>query len=208
MKDLEKINLVRSKLNIGLSVAKELIEKFSDIDLAIASWQKQIEDEEKANLNKKYDSLNKFYYFENEYCYPTLSDSDKLEINAFANNYCSQLWNKYVSESKKHLMLINNPEEWKIKNEIKKEYNWQNDWNETNTEAFSENVKSLIDWEEDDEVMFFWNKYSGIESKWRIICKYWISFLYDDESNIIINPKNKKVIILSTNGNLSIAERD
>jgi hypothetical protein len=208
MKDLEKINLVRSKLNIGLSVAKELIEKFSDIDLAIASWQKQIEGEQKANLNKKYDSLNKFYYFENEYCYPTLSDSDKLEINAFANNYCSQLWNKYVSESKKHLMLINNPEEWKIKNEIKKEYNWQNDWNETNTEAFNENVKPLIDWKEDDEVVFFWNKYSGIESKWDMICKYWISFLYDDESNIIINPKSKQVIILSTNGNLSIAERD
>ncbi|WP_409415847.1 DUF2947 family protein [Flavobacterium sp. PS2] len=208
MKNLEKINLVKLKLNIGLSTAKELIDKFSDVDLAIESWEKQIEDEQKASLNQKYDSLEKFYYFENEYCYPTLSDSDKGEIKAFANNYCSQIWDKYISESQKHLMLINNPDQWKIKNEIKKEYNWQNDWNETNTEAFNENVKSLIDWEEDDEVMFFWNKYSGIESKWGIICKYWISFLYDDESNIIINPKNKKVIILSTNGNLSIAERD
>lgn len=208
MKDLEKINLVKLKLNIGLSAAKELIDKFNDVDLAIESWEKQIEDEQKASLDKKYDSLEKFYYFENEYCYPTLTDFDKPEIKAFTNNYCSQLWNKYISESQKHLMLINNPDQWKIKNEIKKEYNWQNDWNETNTEAFNENVKPLIDWEEDDEVMFFWNKYSGIESKWGIICKYWISFLYDDESNIIINLKNKKVIILSTNGNLSIAERD
>jgi hypothetical protein len=208
MKDLEKINLVRSKLNISLSAEKELIDKFNNVDLAIESWEKQIEDEQKASLDKKYDSLEKFYYFENEYCYPTLTDFDKPEIQAFTNNYCSQLWNKYISESQKHLMLINNPDQWKIKNEIKKEYNWQNDWNETNTEAFNEIVKPLIDWEEDDEVMFFWNKYSGIESKWGIICKYWISFLYDDESNIIINPKSKKVIILSTNGNLSIAERD
>jgi hypothetical protein len=208
MKDLEKINFIRLKLNIGLSAAKELIDEFNDVDLAVESWKKQIEEEQKSSLNQKYDPPEKFYYFENEYCYPTLTDYDKPEIKAFASNYCSELWSKYISESKKHLMLINNSEEWKIKNEIKKEYNWQKDWNDTNIGAFNENVKPLIDWEEDDEVMFFWNKYSGIESKWNIICKYWISFLYDDESNIIINPKSKKVIILSTNGSLSIAERD
>jgi hypothetical protein len=208
MKDLEKINFIRLKLNIGLSTAKELMDKFNDVDLAIESWKKQIEEEQKNSLNQEYDSLEKFYYFENEYCYQTLTDSDKPEIKAFTNNYCSELWNKYISESKKHLMLINHTEQWKIKNEVKKEYNWQKDWNDNNIDAFKENVKPIIDWEEEDEVMFFWNKYTGIESKWGIICKYWISFLYDDESNIIINPKSKKVIILSTNGNLSVAERD
>jgi len=64
-----------------------------------------------------------------------------------------------------------------------------------------------VDWKEDDSVIFFWNQSSGIETKWRLICKYWISLLYEDEANIIINPKSKKVIILSTNGNLSIADR-
>ena len=158
------------------------------------------------NINK-YEALEKFYYFKNEYCEPQLTPIDKPEIKALSDDYCATLWTEYVSENKKHLMLINHPEEWKIKNEVKKEYNWQNDWNESDIEAFDKNVKNLMDWKEDDSVIFFWNKSSGIETKWRLICKYWISLLYEDEANIIINPKSKKVIILSTNGNLSIADR-
>lgn len=155
----------------------------------------------------KYDAPEKLYCFENEYCTPALTKDDKAKIKALTDDYCSELWDKYVSKNKRHLMLINHPEELKMKNEIKKEYNWQNDWNESNIDAFNKNVKNLIDWDEDDSVLFFWNKFSGIETTWRLICKYWISFLYEDEANIVINPKSKKVIILSTNGNLSLADR-
>lgn len=155
----------------------------------------------------KHDAPEKFYCFENEYCTPALTKADKAKIKALTDDYCSELWDKYVSKNKRHLMLINHPEELKMKNEIKKEYNWQNDWNESNIDAFNKNVKNLIDWDKDDSVLFFWNKFSGIETTWRLICKYWISFLYEDEANIVINPKSKKVIILSTNGNLSLADR-
>lgn len=155
----------------------------------------------------KYDAPEKLYCFENEYCTPALTKDDKAKIKALTDDYCSELWDKYVSKNKRHLMLINHPEELKMKNEIKKEYNWQNDWNESNIDAFNKNVKNLIDWDKDDSVLFFWNKFSGIETTWRLICKYWISFLYEDEANIVINPKSKKVIILSTNGNLSLADR-
>ncbi|MBF4485140.1 DUF2947 family protein [Flavobacterium sp. CSZ] len=158
------------------------------------------------NINK-YEALEKFYYFENDYCDPKLTNIDKPEIKALTDDYCAVLWHEYVSENKKHLMLVNNPEESKVKNEIKKEYNWLKDWNDSSPEAFNENVKNLLDWKDDDSVIFFWNKTSGIESKWALICKYWISFLYEDEANIIINPKSRKAIILSTNGNLSIADR-
>jgi hypothetical protein len=158
------------------------------------------------NINK-YEALEKFYYFENEYCDPKLTNIDKPEIKALTDDYCAALWHEYVSENKKHLMLVNNPEESKVKNENKKEYNWLKDWNDSSIEAFNENVKNLLDWKDDDSVIFFWNKTSGIESKWALICKYWISFLYEDEANIIINPKSRKAIILSTNGNLSIADR-
>ena len=158
------------------------------------------------NINK-YEALEKFYYFENDYCDPKLTETDKTEIKALADDYCAGLWTEYVSENKNHLMLINSPDELKIKNESKQEYNWQNDWNDGNIKAFKENVKNRIDWKDNDSVIFFWNKTSGIESKWAMICKYWISFLYEDEANIIINPKSGKAIILSTNGNLSIGDR-
>nr|WP_245179138.1 DUF2947 family protein [Flavobacterium chilense] len=129
-------------------------------------------------------------------------------MKALTDYYCAQLWTEYVSETKHHLMLVNDLKDWKIKNEIKKEYNWQEDWNNNTIEAFEENVKPLTNWKAEDIVFFFWNKSSGIETTWSLICKYWISFLYEDEANIIVNPKSKNVIILSVNGSLAIAERE
>ena len=207
MKDLEKINFVRLKLKIGLIEAKKLVDKFSDVNLAINYWEKQIEEERSTLQNQKYDSIDKLYYFENDYCIPILEDCDKSKIRVLSNNYCSELWNEYVSEKHKHLMLINEAENWKIENEISKDYNWEKDWNENNIKAFEENIKPLIDFKEDDKILYFWSKYAGIETEWKIICKYWIAFLYEDESNIIINPKKSKVLILSTNGNISIGNR-
>ncbi|WP_082815783.1 DUF2947 family protein [Flavobacterium chilense] len=134
--------------------------------------------------------------------------ADKPQIKALTDYYCAQLWTEYVSETKHHLMLVNDLKDWKIKNEIKKEYNWQEDWNNNTIEAFEENVKPLTNWKAEDIVFFFWNKSSGIETTWSLICKYWISFLYEDEANIIVNPKSKNVIILSVNGSLAIAERE
>ncbi len=90
----------------------------------------------------------------------------------------------------------------------RQEYNWQEDWNNNTIEAFEENIKPLTNWKAEDTVFFFWNKSSGIETTWSLICKYWISFLYEDEANIIVNPKSKNVIILSVNGSLAIAERE
>ena len=162
---------------------------------------------QKIDLNQKYISLEKHYYFEDKYCQPNLTYNDKLKIKALSDNYCAELWSEYVSESKKHLMLINNPDEWKISNEIKNNYNWQKDWNDDNINAFTENIKPLVDWKDDDTILFFWSKSFGIETNWDIICKYWISFLYDDEANIIINPKSKETLILTVNGIVSIAER-
>lgn len=51
MKDPEKINSVRTKLKVGLSTAKFLIDRFDDVDLAIEFWKKQIEEEQKNHLN-------------------------------------------------------------------------------------------------------------------------------------------------------------
>ncbi len=207
MKDLEKINFIRLQLKIGLIEAKELINKFNDVDLAINYWKKQIEEKQKKIQNQKYDSFNKLYFFEDEYCIPILEDNDKSKIRVLSNNYCSELWNKYVTEKPNHLMLINDTKNWKIENEISKDYNWENDWNENNVIAFENNIKPLIDYKEEDKIIYFWSKYSGVETEWRIICKYWIAFLYEDESNIIINPNNTKVMILATNGNVSIGKR-
>lgn len=159
------------------------------------------------NTNR-YEALEKFYYFGNDYCDPKLTDLDKSEIKALSDDYCAELWNEYVSETKNHLMLVNDPKDWKIKNEIKKEYNWQADWNNTNIEALTANVRPFTDWKDDDTILFFWNQSSGVETTWGLICKYWISFLYEDEANIMVNPKSKNVIILSVNGNLAIAERE
>ena len=52
------------------------------------------------NINK-YEALEKFHYFKNEYCEPQLTPIDKPEIKALSDDYCATLWTEYVSENKK-----------------------------------------------------------------------------------------------------------
>jgi hypothetical protein len=39
-----------------------------------------------------------------------------------------------------------------------------------------------------------------------LICKFWICFLYEDEMNIIINPKSEMAFMIGVNGYVATAK--
>jgi hypothetical protein len=142
-------------------------------------------------------SVGNFYFFENDYCLPALEESDKMKIQFLSEDECSTYWEKYVS--KKHDQLLQIPINENI-NYLN--YNWEKDWIENNTEAFNVHIKPLIVYQNNDEVLFFWNKSTGVKTEWSIVCKYWIAFLFEDEGNILINPSHPTVLFLSTHGKI------
>ena len=39
-------------------------------------------------------------------------------------------------------------------------------------------------------------KGSAVKTTWRTLCDYWIEFMYEDELNIVINPKDTKALLI------------
>ena len=154
----------------------------------------------------KYVEISEFWEFEKENC-ENLDEADKQYLKPFSRSYCCKLWNEYVSEKHRHLMLVENQSDWKIQNKTVQEYNWFEDWNNDQFDAFNVNIAPILNWQENDEVYFFWSRYSGLETEWRFVCKYWMSFLYEDEMNIVINPGSEQVLIIGVNGYVALGSR-
>jgi hypothetical protein len=146
-------------------------------------------------------SLEKFYFFEEGYCIPVLEEKDKVKIQFLTEEECSDFWEKYVSKKYDHWLQIPINESINYLN-----YNWEKDWIENNIEAFDVHIKPLIGYQNNDEVLFFWNKSTGVKTEWNIICKYWITFLFEDEGNILINPSHPSVLYLSTHGKILLKQ--
>lgn len=62
-----------------------------------------------------------------------------------------------------------------------------------------------------NSLFFFWGKSSGLEADWTFVCEYLISFLYDDEISIVINPNSQQdsqqVLILGVHGYVAIGHK-
>ena len=200
--NFSKIKEIRKRIPVGISEAKSLIESHSSIIDAVTYWK----DQQKIAENQPYGDINKVWMFDLSHC-ENIEASDKEELKLLSESYCSELWSEYVTDKHRHLMLVHKDEDWKITNKVSQQYNWLSDWNNDKHVAFYRIVAPLLQWEMDDIVYFFWNRHSGIETQWNLVCKYWISFLYDDEMNIVVNPKSNNVLILGVHGYVAIGER-
>ncbi len=154
----------------------------------------------------RYTNINKWWEFSPEYC-SNLDEKDKSQLKPLQTEYCQKLWKQYVSEKHQHLMKIKSDDDWNIYQKELQPYNWEKDWENDKYNAFFENVMPLVSWGESDMVYFFQNSTCGIEAPWKLICKYWMSFLYEDEASIIINPKSETAILLIVGGHIELRKR-
>lgn len=159
-----------------------------------------------SNQNK-YIDFNDFegrWYFEDKDAF--VSANDKNEIKPLASKYSSKLWEQCISVYNNHFMLIDSKEKFTASLE-KQSYNWKADWNNGTYETFANYLISLISYNENDTIITFWNKELAVETRWRIFIRNWISFLFDDEGLVVINPRNEEVLVFCINGVLLKGKR-
>lgn len=198
MRGLEKIKQIRQELSIGLSEAKELFLEFEDVDLAVNYWRGKKREIEIAEKNKKYeDELD--WFFDSEHC-PNLKEEEKEKINLLTPNFCRKIWTRYVSKRRNHLMQVNSADEWNIEHLELLDFKWGAAWDNDNNDYFKEKLPALVNWNPNDKVFFLYGKYGGYEATWEFFLTYWINFFYEDEKNILINPKSDTVIIFTVHG--------
>lgn len=200
-----KLKEIRKQIPVGLAEAQRLLKQHATVEQAVVYWHKQNALKEQQVFEGQYDDIEEIWFFEPTYCH-NIDPKDLQMIHPLTPQYASKLWGTLVSPKHRHLMTIEG-NNWYIKNERKVDYNWEVDWEEDRFDAFTEHIAPLLKWDTDHDVLFFWGRYTALEAPWKLLCKYWISLLYEDEMNIVINPKSNRVLILGTRGYVAIGER-
>ncbi|GAA0718264.1 hypothetical protein GCM10009430_16160 [Aquimarina litoralis] len=211
---IEKIKHIRDVLHIGLVEAKQLLIAHGTVESAIEKWKDKQAQLIELEKNKKYINFNDWFYIKEFFveCSQQFFNTDDTipnKIKPLSENYARQLWNTYVSEKHRHLMMVKSDEDWNITNvkSFAQEWNWGTSWNQNEYSAFEKHVKDRLDWEDHDIIYFFWGRYTAAEISWETLYKYWIPFMYEDEMNIVINPKSSMVLIIGVSGSIGIGER-
>ncbi|WP_103070100.1 DUF2947 family protein [Aquimarina sediminis] len=211
---IEKIKHIRDELSIGLTEAKQLLMENGSVASAIKKWKDKQTELGVLQKNKKYIDFKDWFYIKEffvECSQRFFNDNDSIpnRVKPLTENYSKQLWNEYVSEKHRHLILVKSDNDWKVNNVISfaKEWSWGASWNEGDYPAFEKNVKHRLDWKDDDIIYFFWGRYTATETNWKTLYKYWIPFMYEDEMNTVVNPKSRNVLIIGVNGSIGIGER-
>ncbi len=155
---------------------------------------------------EKYNDLSSLWYFDKKWC-ENIDDTDREFIKPMTEAYSSALWSNCVSAKCNHLMWVKNSSDWKVINNTTLDCHWSGPWEEDNYHYFYDVIAPLMSWDLSDSVYYFWGQFSGLETSWNLLCKYWIAFLYEDEMNIIINPASKEVLILGVSGIVAKGER-
>lgn len=206
MKNAEEIKKIRETLSIGLIEAKSLFEELDDVDAAIEYWRENKRKAELAEQNKKYqDRIG--WFFDPKYC-EGLTEEDRAKIKLLRPNYCLKIWSRFVTEKHRHLMLVNSDEDLKYADLKSLNYNWGEDWDLNNDNGLKDGLSDHVNWADDDKVFFLYGRYAGYETTWAVFLRYWLSFFYEDEKNILINPKDETVVIFTVHGQVEVGTRN
>ncbi len=109
----------------------------------------------------------------------------------------SALWQKFVSPSNRHLMLLDDTE-WPSKLIVENAcwYYWVDDWNNDDFSTFASMLSSLPV-KNETVLHLFWMQECGITTTWEVFSQNWGNFLYEDEGVVIVVPDSSVSVILS-----------
>jgi len=113
-------------------------------------------------------------------------------IFLYSKEFSKELWSNYFDENSKSYFSLDD-ENWLIKSNEFELGEWIDYFNDDNSELVKKHLQKSIDWELDDEVLFFISSLLSIQTTWEIFLNSWVSFLEcDDDCPILINKSNKQ----------------
>lgn len=170
---------------------------------------KSIQDHNKDG--EKYTSLEKcsfgWFFHDKKNDAINVTEQDRCKILPLSKQYCRLLWNQYISKKNRHPMQLAEDEWLRLMSETEVIDNFTNDWNDNNYDGLRVVLKQRLDYAPEDEIYFFWNHETAVETTWEIFLKYWINFLFEDEGPILINPKSGYVLSFGPDGSVLVGKR-
>ena len=162
------------------------------------------------NMDEKYISDSALWYFVNDdlgECYRNLSEPDQKGILELTDAYSAELWDRYVSATARHLMLMNKSD-WPnyAQGEQRKIEPFPDTNDAQSQDIFAEILAQQVPYLPDDKIYFFWMKESAVETTWQIFLRNWPHFFFEDEGPILIVPTHLTAIVFCL-GNYRIVQR-
>lgn len=135
-----------------------------------------------------------------------LDDVTKAAIKPYTEAVSNQLWNQYISQQSGHPSQFA-VGDWPSKhNTWSGNGSWQEAWDSDNNDL-PELIQQHIDWDDNTNVLFFYDSDRVVETTWKAFKASWKNFLFFDDGPILLGKKRKQALQFLQDGSFSIGQR-
>jgi hypothetical protein len=135
-----------------------------------------------------------------------LTDDVKAAIKPYTEAVSSQLWNQYISQQAGHPSQFDNAD-WPSKKGVWQEKaSWQEAW-DSDDNTLPELILSHLDWDDNTNVLFFYDADRVVETTWKVFKASWKNFLFFDDGPILLGKKRKQAVQFLQSGEFAVGRR-
>jgi hypothetical protein len=135
-----------------------------------------------------------------------LADDVKLAIKPYTEAVSNQLWNQYISTQSGHPSQFG-AGDWPNKGGVWAEKGtWQQAWDSESNDLPSI-ITDYLDWDDNTNVLFFYDGDRVIETSWKVFKLSWKNFLFFDDGPILLGKKRKQAVQFMQDGSFAIGNR-
>lgn len=134
-----------------------------------------------------------------------LSENVKADIKPYTETVSNQLWNQYISQQSDHPSKFGS-NDWPSRSGVWLDKgNWQQAWESDNNDLPSMLAEHL-DWDDNTNVLFFYDSDRVIETRWKVFKLSWKNFLFFDDGPILLGKKRKEAVQFQQDGSFAIGQ--
>lgn len=135
-----------------------------------------------------------------------LDVATKSAIKPYTEEVSNQLWNQYISQQSGHSSQFI-ASDWPSKsNTWNEKADWQSAWDADSNELPS-SLLEYIDWDENTNVLFFYDSDRVVETTWKAFKQSWKNFLFFDDGPILLGKKRKQAVQFLQTGTVLLGKR-
>lgn len=135
-----------------------------------------------------------------------VTEADKAHILPLAPASAMQVWNQWISNKSSRAEQFTKGD-WAAKvNAWSATDHWQSAW-DSDDDSLPLMLAEHIQWPDDTQVFFCYEKYQVIETRWDVFARNWKCFVFFDDGPILISPKHKQAVMFEQTGQYKIGLR-
>lgn len=135
-----------------------------------------------------------------------LADDVKQGIKPYTEAVSNQLWNQYISQQAGHPSQFGQGD-WPFQSSCwQDKADWQQAWDDDSNEL-PELLVEHLDWDDNTNVLFFYDCDRVVETSWKLFKLSWKNFLFFDDGPILLGKKRKQAVQFLQDGQFAVGHR-